>query len=91
MGHTNAMLTIAVKLKELGHDVSFGVPTIEIESPIDIGKMPNIIKTSLSIPEKIKANGINFVIVKIPKKIALKAMLLPLTKGFIETEFAKDI
>lgn len=88
MGHTNAMLTIAVKLKEIGHDILFVVPTAEGISKKIIEKLPDFAKTSLSISEKVKANGINYVSIDIPKKVGLKFMLLPLLKGFVETEYA---
>lgn len=91
IGHTNAMLTIAAQLKENGHDVSFGVPTIMNIKDETYGRLPEIVKTALSIPQKIKAQGIECLKIEVPLKIIVKSGILPLTKGFIETEYAKDV
>lgn len=91
VGHTNAMLNIAVKLKGLGHDIKFIVPIAEKMSPKILDKMPNFIKTSLAIPEKIKANGIDYISMDIPIKQGLGFWVLPLAKGFEETQFAVKV
>lgn len=91
MGHTNAMLSISVRLKELGHDVLFVVPTAgEVPKKI-ANRLPYYAKTSLPIPEKVKRNGINCITINMPKKVLFKYMLLPLAKGFIETQYAMNV
>lgn len=91
MGHTNAMLTIACKLKEEGHEVLFGVPSIGDLFKKHNDKLPEIIKTSMNIPKKIQANSIQYLKFKAPTKVVLKSALLPLTSGFIETQYAINV
>ncbi|MBD7910518.1 glycosyltransferase [Clostridium cibarium] len=91
MGHTNAMLSIAVRLKELGHDVSFVVPTVERVPKKVIDRFPEFVKTALSVPEKVKVNEINYISIDMPNKLCFKYMLLPLAKGFTETQYAMNV
>ncbi|MCR3761565.1 hypothetical protein KYB31_21560 [Clostridium felsineum] len=91
MGHTNAILSIAVRLKELGHEVLFVIPNAKRIPEKIINRLPDYVKTSLSIPGKVRANGINCVSIDMPIKVFFKYIILPFAKRFTETQYAMNV
>lgn len=86
VGHLNTLLTIALQMKEDGHEPSFLVPGIEgATSKI------SILQTAALIPTTIKKAGLSVEIVPPPLMTGLLGFFLPLLSGYNELMCALEL
>lgn len=86
VGHVNTLLSIAVQMKDDGHDVCFLVPGLPaIKTNIQI------IDTGSAIPEKIKRNGLVCEVMPLPLSVVWSGIGLPLKSGYAEVTYALNI
>jgi MGT family glycosyltransferase len=88
VGHLNTLLTIALQMKEDGHEPSFLVPGIKSngsDSKIEV------FKTAALIPSLIQKNGLAVNLVKPPLLTALLGFLLPFASGYNEFMLAMEL
>jgi MGT family glycosyltransferase len=81
IGHLNTLLTIALQMKEDGHQPSFLVPGVK---GIGSDSRIEILKTAALIPELIEKNGLPVEMVKPSLVGALLATLLPFASRYNE-------
>ncbi len=86
IGHLNSLLSIALKLRENGHDVQFIVPGSTLADPRI--KMFKVFYNGKVVPEKIRSHGIPIRLLFPPLPYIYFAARLPSTKGFEETKMA---
>jgi MGT family glycosyltransferase len=86
VGHLNTLLSIAIQMKEDGHDVRFLVPGLQ-------GTRTNIqiLDTGFTIPERIKRNGFICELMPPPLSVLWSAVSLPLKSGYAEITHALNI
>jgi MGT family glycosyltransferase len=86
IGHLNTLLTIALQMKEDGHQPAFLVPGIE-------GSQSNIeiFKTAALIPSIIKKAGLPVDLIAPSLLAGLLAILLPRASGYLELSLALEI
>lgn len=79
VGHLNTLLSIAIQMKEDGHDVRFLVPGLQgIKTNIQI------LDIGFAIPERIKRNGLICELMPPPLSVIWNAVGLPLKSGYAE-------
>jgi MGT family glycosyltransferase len=86
IGHLNSLLSIALKLRENGHDVQFIVPGSNLADPRI--KMFKVFYNGKVVPEKIRSHGISIRLLFPPLPYIYFAARLPSTKRFEETKMA---
>jgi MGT family glycosyltransferase len=86
IGHLNSLLSIALKLRENGHDVQFIVPGSNLADPRI--KMFKVFYNGKVVPEKVRSHGIPIRLLFPPLPYIYFAARLPSTKRFEETKMA---
>ncbi len=86
VGHLNTLLSIAVQMKDDGHDVRFLVPGFPaIKTNIQI------IDTGLAIPERIRRNNLICELIPLPLSVMWHGIGLPFKSGYAEVIHALNI
>ena len=83
IGHLNSLLTIALKMRDNGHDVQFIVPGSNLADPRI--KMFKVLYNGKIVPEKIRSYGIPIHLLFPPLPYIYLAALIPTKKRFEET------
>ncbi|MEN6508049.1 MAG: glycosyltransferase [Smithella sp.] len=86
VGHLNSLLTIALKMRENGHDVHFIVPGSNLADPRI--KMFKVLYNGKIVPDKIRSHDIPIHLLFPPLPYIYLAALLPSKVGFEETRTA---
>lgn len=79
VGHLNTLLSIAIQMKDDGHDVCFLVPGVQ-----GIRTNIQILDTGFAVPERIKRNGLMCELMPPPLSVIWSAVGLPLKSGYAE-------
>jgi MGT family glycosyltransferase len=79
VGHLNTLLSIAIQMKDDGHDVCFLVPGFQ-----GIRTNIQILDTGFAVPERIKRNGLICELMPPPLSVIWSAVGLPLKSGYAE-------
>jgi hypothetical protein len=79
VGHLNTLLSIAIQMKDDGHDIRFLTPGMQ-------GLRTNIqiLDTGFAIPDRIKRNGLVSELMPPPLSVMWSAVGLPLKSGYAE-------
>ncbi len=83
IGHLNSLLTIALKMRENGHDIQFIVPGSNLADPRI--KMFKVFYNGKIVPVKIRSQGIGIRLLFPPLPYIYLAALIPTKKRFEET------
>ncbi|HOD71060.1 MAG TPA: glycosyltransferase [Deltaproteobacteria bacterium] len=83
IGHLNSLLTIALKMRENGHDIQFVVPGSNLADPRI--KMFKVFYNGKIVPEIIRSRGIDINLLFPPLPYIYLAALIPTKKMFEET------
>jgi hypothetical protein len=83
IGHLNSLLTIALKMRENGHDIQFVVPGSNLADPRI--KMFKVFYNGKIVPERIRSQGIDIRLLFPPLPYIYLAALIPTKKRFDET------
>jgi MGT family glycosyltransferase len=84
VGHLNTLLSIALHMREDGHEVSFLIPGDRRFSRTGIA----LLDTAFSLPALIERNGMPVEVMRPPLSMLLPALLLPFTQGYRELQVA---
>lgn len=86
MGHLNTLLTIALQMREDGHEIKFLLPGIE-----NFDFNFQIFKTAQSVLHKLKINNIPFDTLKPTLSQLFYGLLLPYSQGYKEMQVALNL
>lgn len=81
VGHTNALVAIARRMKEEGDEVLFALTAPKSTPRLPL---PEVVKTGFALPDSIEARGVPVLRLRPPAGMLFHAALIPWTRGYGE-------